>query len=90
MMITNATTIIIMNILQQRWCWAKLNEVINLENAEYEDIYEDVVIKNNDVPIIITGVLVRKHISTGRNIYINHPDSIHKIENRLKAATEML
>ncbi len=47
-----------------------------------EDVYEDVVIENYGIPVVITDVLVRKHKSTGRNIYINHPDSIHKIERK--------
>ena len=53
---------------------------------EFEDVYEAVVIENYGIPVVITDVLVRKHKSTGRNIYINHPDSIHKIEKGLKAA----
>jgi hypothetical protein len=53
---------------------------------EFEDVYEDVVIENYGIPVVITDVLVRKHKTTGRNIYINHPDSIHKIEKGLKAA----
>ncbi len=56
------------------------------KNAEYEDVYEDVVIESYGIPVVITDVLVRKHKTTGRNIYINHPDSIHKIEKGLKAA----
>jgi len=55
------------------------------KNSEYEDVYEDVVIENYGIPVVITDVLVRKH-NTGRKIYINHPDSIHKIEKGLKAA----
>jgi len=50
------------------------------KNIEYEDVYEDVVIENHGIPVVITDVLVRKHNNTGRKIYINHPDSIHKIE----------
>jgi len=53
---------------------------------EFEDIYEDVVIENYGIPVVITDVLVRKHRSTGRKLYINHPDSIHRIERGLKAA----
>lgn len=53
---------------------------------EFEDVYEAVVIENYGIPVVITDVLVRKHKSTGRNIYINHPDSIHKVEKGLKAA----
>lgn len=53
---------------------------------EFKDVYEAVVIENYGIPVVITDVLVRKHKSTGRNIYINHPDSIHKIEKGLKAA----
>jgi len=53
---------------------------------EFEDVYEDVVIENYGIPVVIIDVLVRKHKSTGRNIYINHPDSIHKIEKGLKVA----
>ncbi len=53
---------------------------------EFEDVYEDVVIENYGIPVVITDVLVRKHKSTGRNIYINHPDSIHKIERKNTAA----
>lgn len=56
------------------------------KNNEFENVYEDVVIENYGIPVVITDVLVRKHKSTGRNIYINHPDSIHKIEKGLKAA----
>ena len=66
----------------------KFDEVINLENVEYKDIYEDVVIENDDKPVIITDVLVRKHIRSGINIYINHPDSIQKIEKALKIANK--
>jgi len=66
----------------------KFDEVINLENVEYKDIYEDVVIENDDRPVIITDVLVRKHIRSGINIYINHPDSIQKIEKALKIANK--
>jgi len=66
----------------------KFDEVINLENVEYKDIYEDVVIENDNNPVIIKDVLVRKHISSGRNIYINHPDSIQKIEKALKIANK--
>ncbi len=56
------------------------------KNEEFEDVYEAVVIENYGIPIVITDILVRKHKSTGRKIYINHPDSIHKIEKGLKAA----
>jgi hypothetical protein len=56
------------------------------KNGEFEDIYEDVVIENYGIPVVITDVLVRKHKSTGKRMYINHPDSIHKIEKGLKAA----
>lgn len=56
------------------------------KNVEFEDVYEDVVIENYGIPVVITDVLVRKHKITGRKIYINHPDSIHKIEKGLKAA----
>ena len=48
-------------------------------------MYEDVVIENYGIPVVITDVLVRKHKSTGRNMYINHPDSIHKIEKGAQA-----
>jgi Mor family transcriptional regulator len=47
-----------------------------------EDVYEDVVIENYGIPVVITDVLVRKQKSMGRNIYINHPDSILKIERK--------
>jgi len=58
-----------------------------MENTEeFEDIYEDVVIENYNIPVVITDVLVRKHKNTGRKIYLNHPDSIHKIEKGLKSA----
>ena len=53
---------------------------------EFEDMYEDVVIDSYGIPVVITDVLVRKHRSTGRKLYINHPDSIHRIERGLKAA----
>lgn len=53
---------------------------------EFEDLYEDVVIENYGIPVVIADVLVRKHRSTGRKLYINHPDSIHRIERGLKAA----
>nr|QNO46744.1 hypothetical protein EIOBDEGA_00032 [Methanosarcinales archaeon ANME-2c ERB4] len=53
---------------------------------EFEDVYEDVVIENCGIPVVITDVLVRKHRSTGRKLYINHPDSIPRIERGLKAA----
>jgi len=56
------------------------------KNEEFKDVYEDVVIESYGIPVVITDVLVRKHKTTGRNIYINHPDSIHKIEKGLKAA----
>ena len=55
------------------------------KNNEFEEVYEDVVIENYGFPIVFTDVLVRKHKSTGRNIYFNHPDSIHKIEKGLKS-----
>ncbi|MDO8725562.1 MAG: hypothetical protein Q7J35_05805 [Candidatus Methanoperedens sp.] len=57
---------------------------------EFQDVYEDVVIENYGIPVVITDVLVRKHKITGRNIYINHPDSIHKIEKGLKAALALI
>nr|QNO47461.1 hypothetical protein IILFPGFB_00034 [Methanosarcinales archaeon ANME-2c ERB4] len=53
---------------------------------EFEDLYEDVVIDSYGIPVVITDVLVRKHKSTGRKLYINHPNSIHRIERGLKAA----
>ncbi len=53
---------------------------------EFEEVYEDVVIENCGIPVVITDVLVRKHRSTGRKLYINHPDSIPRIERGLKAA----
>lgn len=56
------------------------------KNDEFMNVYEDVIIDSYDVPVVITGVLVRKHKATGRNIYINHPDSIRKIEKGLKTA----
>ncbi len=56
------------------------------KNDEFEDVYEDVVIESYGIPVVITDVLVRKHKTTGRNIYINHPDSINKVEKGLKAA----
>ena len=56
------------------------------KNDEFEDVYEDVVIENYGILVVITDVLVRKHKSTGKKMYINHPDSIHKIEKGLKAA----
>ena len=37
---------------------------------EFEDVYEDVVIENYGIPVVITDVLVRKHKSTGINMYI--------------------
>jgi hypothetical protein len=40
---------------------------------EFEDVYENVVIENYGIPVVITDTLVRKHKSTGRNVYINHP-----------------
>jgi len=55
------------------------------KNDKFEEVYEDVVIENYGIPIVFTDVFVRKHKSTGRNIYLNHPDSIHKIENGLKS-----
>jgi len=76
-------------------CESELNEDIypcvirgeNMKkNEEYEDVYEDVVIENYGIPVVITDVLVRKHKSTGRKMYINHPDSINKIEKGLKSA----
>ena len=56
---------------------------------EFEDVYDAVVIENYGIPVVITDVLVRKHKSTGRNIYINHPDSILKIEKELKVARDV-
>jgi hypothetical protein len=38
--------------------------------------------KKIGIPVVITDVLVRKQKSMGRNIYINHPDSILKIERK--------
>lgn len=54
-------------------------------NDEYNDAYEDVIIENYGIQVVITNVLVRKYKNTGRKIYFNHPDSIYKIENALKA-----
>ena len=54
------------------------------KNDEFEEVYEDVVIENYSIPIVFTDVLVRKHKSTGTNIFFNHLDSIHKIEKGLK------
>ena len=53
---------------------------------EFENVYEDVVIENYGIPVVITDVLVRKHKTTGKKIYINHKDSIHKVEKGLKSA----
>ena len=53
---------------------------------EFENVYEDVVIENYGIPVVITDVLVRKHKTTGKKIYINHTDSIHKVEMGLKSA----
>ena len=55
------------------------------QNDEFKEVYEDVVIENYGIPIVFTDVLVRKHKSTGRNIYFNHLDSIQKIEKGLKS-----
>jgi len=55
------------------------------KNKDFEEIYEDVVIDTYGIPVVITDVLVLKHKNTGRNIYINHPDSIPKVERALKA-----
>ena len=57
--------------------------VKTMENTEE---FEDVVIENYNIPVVITDVLVRKHKTMGRKIYLNHPDSIHKIEKGLKSA----
>jgi hypothetical protein len=63
----------------------------NMRNDdEYEDIYEDVIIYNYGIPVIIADVLVRKHKSSDRKIYFNHPDSIKKIEEELKGSLQNL
>ena len=72
-----------MSILQKTLDIA--GKIMNAED-EFKDVYEDVVIENYGIPVVITDVLVRKHCVTGRKMYINHPDSIHKIEHGLKAA----
>ncbi len=50
-------------------------------SLESKDVYEDAVIENYGIPVVITDVLVRKHKITGINIYTNHLDSIRTKEN---------